>query len=128
MSIKYKLTRVNDNITHNPVPRYNVTTVSYNNIRMKQLKERLCGMSAASPGDVSLVLDNLSDLLAEYLREGHTVTIDGIGTFSVTATLAEPLEDPSVVPSGAVRVKAIRFQASKELKEEVAKARFKRIE
>jgi len=127
MPIRYKLTRVNDNITHNPKPRYLVTPKREKNIDLSRMKKLLSVSGSFTTGDVTGVIDNLCEEVAAWLKEGHTVTIDGLGTFFITAHLVQELEDPSYVPPGAVQIKGIAFRPSPELKKALSDAKFERV-
>lgn len=85
MAVRYKLTKINDNITDNKTVKYSVTTVSYDNVNLDALAEQIAGSSTFSYGEVKGLVENLTILIAEALEGGNTVTIDGLGTFSVTA-------------------------------------------
>lgn len=43
MAVRYKLTKINDNITDNKTVRYSVTTVSYDNVNLDALAEQIAG-------------------------------------------------------------------------------------
>ena len=40
MAVRYKLTKINDNITDNKTVKYSVTTVSYDNVNLDALAEQ----------------------------------------------------------------------------------------
>ena len=41
MAVRYKLTKINDNITDNKTVKYSVTTVSYDNVNLDALAEQI---------------------------------------------------------------------------------------
>ena len=43
MAVRYKLTKINDNITDNKTVKYSVTTVSYDNVNLDALAEQIAG-------------------------------------------------------------------------------------
>ena len=79
-----------------------------------------------SEADAIRVLLSAADLLAELLGKGHSVTLDGIGTFKATIGLEENKEldtlDGNETKRNArsLRLKGVNFRADKEL---VKKAR-----
>ena len=79
-----------------------------------------------SEADAIRVLLSAADLLAELLGKGHSVTLDGIGTFKATIGLEEDKEldtlDGNETKRNArsLRLKGVNFRADKEL---VKKAR-----
>ena len=116
MAVRYKLTKINDNITDNKTVRYSVTTVSYDNVNLDALAEQIAGSSTFSYGEVKGLVENLTILIAEALEGGNTVTIDGLGTFSVTARRAE-----------SIKLKGIGFKPSPKLKERLRSIEFTRM-
>ena len=100
MAVRYKLTKINDNITDNKTVKYSVTTVSYDNV-------------------------NLDALAA--LEGGNTVTIDGLGTFSVTARPNREVEDPLKIRAESIKLKGIGFKPSPKLKERLRSIEFTRM-
>lgn len=66
-----------------------------------------------------LVLQSLPDIIEAYLTEGHTVKVDGLGTFSLSLEFDD--EKPDELTAGGreegyrhVRVKNINFRPDKE--------------
>ena len=90
MAVRYKLTKINDNITDNKTVKYSVTTVSYDNVNLDALAEQIAGSSTFSYGEVKGLVENLTILIAEALEGGNTVTIDGLG-FKPSPKLKERL-------------------------------------
>ena len=74
-----------------------------------------------SEADAIRVLLSAADLLAELLGKGHSVTLDGIGTFKATIGLEEDKEldtlDGNEPKRNArsLRLKGVNFRADKEL-------------
>ena len=115
MAVRYKLTKINDNITDNKTVKYSVTTVSYDNVNLDALAEQIAGSSTFSYGEVKGLVENLTILIAEALEGGNTVTIDGLGTFSVTAR------------AESIKLKGIGFKPSPKLKERLRSIEFTRM-
>ena len=121
MAVRYKLTKINDNITDNKTVKYSVTTVSYDNVNLDALAEQIAGSSTFSYGEVKGLVENLTILIAEALEGGNTVTIDGLGTFSVTA------RDPLKIRAESIKLKGIGFKPSPKLKERLRSIEFTRM-
>ena len=121
MAVRYKLTKINDNITDNKTVRYSVTTVSYDNVNLDALA------STFSYGEVKGLVENLTILIAEALEGGNTVTIDGLGTFSVTARPNREVEDPLKIRAESIKLKGIGFKPSPKLKERLRSIEFTRM-
>ena len=58
MAVRYKLTKINDNITDNKTVKYSVTTVSYDNVNLDALAEQIAGSSTFSYGEVKGLVEN----------------------------------------------------------------------
>ncbi|MCC8152880.1 MAG: HU family DNA-binding protein [Tannerellaceae bacterium] len=54
-------------------------------ITFRMLCKRIMIQSSATRGDVSLILQNFMDSVIEYLETGHSVQMDGMGTFHICA-------------------------------------------
>ena len=119
MAVRYKLTKINDNITDNKTVKYSVTTVSYDNVNLDALAEQIAGSSTFSYGEVKG--------LVEALEGGNTVTIDGLGTFSVTARPNREVEDPLKIRAESIKLKGIGFKPSPKLKERLRSIEFTRM-
>ena len=124
MAVRYKLTKINDNITDNKTVKYSVTTVSYDNVNLDALAEQIAGSSTFSYGEVKGLVENLTILIAEALEGGNTVTIDGLGTFSVTARPNREVEDPLKIRAESIKLKGIGFKPSPKLKERLRSIEF----
>ena len=114
MAVRYKLTKINDNITDNKTVKYSVTTVSYDNVNLDALAEQIAGSSTFSYGEVKGLVENLTILIAEALEGGNTVTIDGLGTFHITLC-SEGTEKEKDCTVRSIRRVNVRFVADKAL-------------
>ena len=76
---------------------------------MKDLAKQLARMSTASPGDVYLVLSNLSKVMAQFMDEGRPVHIEGLGSFYYKLSCAgRGVDTPEEV--SRKQIKAVRVQ------------------
>lgn len=80
-------------------------------ITTKQVAERLARESTVSLADVYAVLMALGGVLGDYMSQGRSVKLDGIGTFYFTATANKngvaKEEDVSAKQINGVRVRFI---------------------
>ena len=53
-------------------------------VPVKQVAKRLSAMCTATYADVMAVLGNLPDVMADYMAQGKSVRLDGLGTFRYT--------------------------------------------
>ena len=83
-------------------PRFHARIVSSGTIDTDDLAKRIHGRCTVTPADVAAVLISLSEVTAEYLREGKRVHIDGLGYLQVT------LQCPAVQSTHEIRAESIR--------------------
>lgn len=88
-------------------------------IATRQVADRLAAVSTVSRADVAAVLAELAGVMADYMALGHTVKLDGLGTFYYTATASgngvDKAEDVTAEQIKGVRVRFIpetRYNAS----------------
>lgn len=86
-------------------PRFHARIVSSDTIDTDDLAKRIHGRCTVTPADVAAVLISLSEVTAEYLREGKRVHIDGLGYLQVT------LQCPAVQSTHEIRAESIRFKS-----------------
>ena len=58
-------------------------------VSTEQLCKRIAAESTASPADVRAVLTALAPIMADYMAQGRSVKLDGIGSFYFTAIAAK---------------------------------------
>ena len=80
-------------------------------VSTKQVAERLSRESTVSLADVYAVLMSLGGVLGDYMSQGRSVKLDGIGTFYFTATANKngvaKEEDVSAKQINGIRVRFI---------------------
>ncbi len=65
---------------------------------------------------MTATLEELKYEVAQCLKEGKKVHIDGLGYLQVTLSCEEEIRDPKDKRVHKVKLKAIKFKADKELK------------
>ena len=58
-------------------------------VSTEQLCKRIAAESTVSPADVVAVLMSLGGIMGEYMAQGRSVKLEGIGTFYFTAVAAK---------------------------------------
>ena len=71
-----------------------------------------------SEGSVSHVLYQMTSKLADLLGRGHTVTIDGLGTFKATLGVRRGKEMEEKLNARSIEVNGINFRVDKRLVQE----------
>jgi predicted histone-like DNA-binding protein len=88
-----------------------------------EVAERLADLSTVTPGDTYAVLKNLGGVLADYMAEGRTVKLDGVGTFYYTAVAThQGVNTPEEVKATHITGVRVRFlpEASRTASNKVA--------
>ena len=82
-----------------------------NTVTTDQIAKRLASESTVSPADVKAVLEALSGVMGDYMAQGRSVKLDGIGSFyfqaSATGNGVEKAEDVTANLINGVKVKFI---------------------
>lgn len=80
-------------------------------ISTRQIADHLAAISTVTRGDTYAVMENLGFVMSNYMGQGRTVKIDGVGTFYYTASCCrkgvEKSEDVSASQINGVRVRFI---------------------
>ena len=92
------------------------------NVDFQEFIKKLCSHhSGISRGDALRVLVSASEVLAELIGEGYSVTLDDLGTFKATIGLEEDKERDTIDGSESKRnarslcLNGVNFQADKKL-------------
>ena len=80
-----------------------------------QVADRLAQISTVSRSDTYAVLKDLSSVLADYMAQGRTVKLDGVGTFYYTA-IANGQGVDSLDKVTANQIKGVRVRFIPETK------------
>ena len=76
----------------------------------KQVANRLAQISTVSPADTYAVLMGLGGVLGDFMAEGHTVKLDGVGTFYYTAASnGNGVDSPEKVNATLISGVRVRF-------------------
>ena len=78
-------------------------------VSTREVADELAVISTVTRGDTYAVMENLGRVLSNYMSQGRTVKIDGVGTFYYTANAAkrgvETEEEVSAAQINGVRVR-----------------------
>ena len=79
-------------------------------VSTKDLANRLAEISTVSLSDTYAVLMGLSSVLKSFMKEGHSVKLDGVGTFYYTAdTSKQGVDTPEEVSAKQINGVRVRF-------------------
>lgn len=80
-------------------------------VKNKQLALRMHKTTGFHRGQIEGILSELAECIQDLLEEGHSVTLDGLGTFQ-TALTSPGFEHPEQVTPGKVSVSRVYFVAN----------------
>ena len=96
------------------------------NLSFDEFLDKICWVGrGVTAGQVKMVMDCLCQSLEVYLAEGYSVTIDGLGCFSVSLGAKEGREagafetDDKATNTKSIHVRGVNFRASKELVKDI---------
>lgn len=95
-------------------------------VTQNQLANELAERSSLSSGDVLSVLEQLPKRIAGHLKDGRTITIDGLGTFYI-AISSDGAETPEECRPEKIRSYRVCFRADDRMKGELSGCSFERI-
>lgn len=101
------------------------TPVTSNRVTEVDIAREICERSSLTEEDVLHALGAVARLLHEHLEDGSTVSLKGIGTFSVSGSTV-PCATPEECTPGKMKARRICFKADKILRAVLEKMRYKR--
>ncbi len=93
-------------------------------VRMRQVAKLLADETTLNPKEAEIALVQAGKITGRLLADGHTVELEGIGTFYLTAN-SLPANTKEEVTALSLKGVNIRFTPAPELKEAVSKAQLK---
>jgi predicted histone-like DNA-binding protein len=128
MSINYKvIEQPASKLSTTGKPTYNARACGRKRMSLDKIAETIQRRSSLSKGDVYSTLISLTDLIPDLLLTNHTVDLGDLGTLSLhlSSKSEERAED---VTWRSVKELKVQFRASKELKKNLKKANFVRVD
>lgn len=95
-------------------------------VKNKELAVRMAKMTGFHRGQIEGILSELVESIQELLSSGHSVTIEGLGTFQ-TALTSQGCESPEQVTPGKVSISRVYFVANSKFSRELKKTECMRI-
>lgn len=94
---------------------------------LKSLSRDLSEVSLLSVGDVQNVIINLIDHLPGWLMEGHSVKLDGLGTFRLSFS-SKGVSSKDEVTASNIKDIYILFEADEEIKKRIKETKVVPVE
>lgn len=112
--MKYKIEKRRDNINHRDyyIPQPAAGQV----IRVDEIARQINDMCTVSRADVVAVLQALQDVMVRNLKQGYSVRLGKVGSFSVKMS-ATPADAPENVTADNIKEIGVKFRANAELKQ-----------
>ncbi|GHT21464.1 DNA-binding protein [Bacteroidia bacterium] len=125
MGFKYRVKTKTDNINKGKEPKYYAVPVSSGELDLRHLSDLLVARSALSRSDVVATIVGLTEVLEESLHNGHSVRIDGLGIFTLSAS-SKGYDNPADCTPHRVQARKICFRADNALKKNLKFVKFER--
>jgi predicted histone-like DNA-binding protein len=93
-------------------------------VKEKQVAQQLADDTTLNPKEAEMAFYQLLKVIVNLLLDGHTVQLGELGTFHLTSRSEGSATEEEAVPNKIKNVR-IHFKASKELRDQLAKATFK---
>lgn len=126
MSIQYRLTPMRDNISEDPKKGFYAQVVTRGTVDTRELCKEIAGKCSLSVADMKAAIEALAEAIEDKLQEGYNVSIDELGTFSVSAE-SRTVQAADEIRSQSVKVKNINFRPSVRLKKTLKNSKFERV-
>ena len=89
---------------------YPKSVLVMSSVTTEQVAKRIAAESTVSPADVRAVLTALGGVMGDYMSQGRSVKLDGIGSFYFTAvTTKNGVDKPEEVNATLIRGVRVRF-------------------
>jgi predicted histone-like DNA-binding protein len=98
--------------------KFYATGILSGNVETKEVAKLIQQATSLTEADIYGALMALSQVLCNQLKQGKSVKLDGIGTFSLSLT-SKPSSTAANVPHKSVKVSKICFKADRTLTEDV---------
>ncbi|MDD2437057.1 MAG: HU family DNA-binding protein [Massilibacteroides sp.] len=107
---------------------YHARPVGMDTVRIDEIALNISNMSTFSSADIKGVLEALSKVLELNLGHGHTVELEGIGSFSISIASPKGVEEASKINATNIRFKKVNFKCSSKLNKALKSIKFERSE
>lgn len=125
MAFKYTITARKNRLKGNQVMQQAVQ-INQGRVTTREVAEQLQEITSLGRGDVLSVLTHMGDVAARYLREGHSVQLGELGTFTPYIKCKAVKEGEKFTSADLTRINVV-FRASKWLRDAMSKATFECI-
>lgn len=125
MAIKYRVKTKPDNIGKRESPKYYAVPVRSGLVDLQQIAKELADRSSLTVGDVYATIIGIAPIIEQYLHDGYSVKMDGLGIFSLSVS-SEGFDNPEDCNATHVAARKICFRADNRLKRGLKVVKFQR--
>lgn len=108
------------------ITRYYGIPVTYGQIDEDYLAREICSRCSLTEGDVLAAVSALSDAMQKHLSNGCTVSLKGIGLFSVSAS-SKGCDTPEACTPAKVKAQRVCFKADPWMRSILPEIKYKRV-
>lgn len=108
------------------ITRYYGVPVTSGQIDEDYLAHEICAQCSLTEGDVLAAVSALSNVMQQHLKQGRTVSLKGIGLFSVSASSEGCKTEKECTPA-KVKAQRICFKADREMRGILHEITYKRV-
>jgi predicted histone-like DNA-binding protein len=127
MAIKYNVAqRAEAGVKGGGIPKYYAVASKRELADFRKLAKMIEGRSTVSSADVIAVLYNLAYVIPEFIKDGRSVKLDGVGIISGTL-VAEGKDTPGEVTSRSIKGIKLHFLPDVEMKKNLKDCEFEKV-
>ena len=123
--MKYKLIQRINPQQATASKKWFATPVMRSKVDIERLSKVISGRSSLTTGDIRSVIENLIDVLPEYLLNGDSVNLGKLGTLRVSFS-SEGVDNTDTFVINMIKGQRILFTASPDLKRQLDNLKFER--
>lgn len=125
MAVKYRLRKRPTNLSKDIEEGYYPQVIRWNNVDSKELASYVTGDNGFRCAAMLGAIEQLKEGIISLLEDGNSVSINGLGTFTLTAQ-SRLVKNPKEIRAGSITVKDVVFKVSPELMQRLKSVQFER--
>lgn len=125
MAVKYRLRKRPTNLSKDIEEGYYPQVIRWNNVDSKELASYVTGDNGFRSAAMLGAIEQLKEGIISLLEDGNSVSINGLGTFTLTAQ-SRLVKNPKEIRAGSITVKDVVFKVSPELMQRLKSVQFER--
>jgi putative DNA-binding protein len=127
MAVRYDLYKNPDQKNDKRKNRMHARVVPYRTMELDEIAELLEQKCTLTSGDVKMVVIELSRMIADRLKDGYNVHVDGLGYFKMSLD-CPPVHSPKEIRAESISFRSVAFRADQNFKDKFRSTRFECME